>query len=179
MSKSIAYLPALAAFSLSDDLRLSTSITASSLTLLASLYVPSITANTKIYSPAITGTSISAGTYYGKLVTKGITVPDVRSNENITMFYLDRQATFTNAYTVLSGITPFVTWALNSGGTRSSAGVVITGTTSSGTTSSGTGITHIISPNVVVNSGSWIWLTTSATGGTTNEFHLTVQYRET
>lgn len=121
--------------------------------------------------------SISATTFSGITITKSLTVPNVQANENITMFYLNRNVTFKNAWTVLSGVTPSVTWALLSGSSKGAAGGTITGATSSGAASSGAGITHTIASRSVP-SGNWIWLTTSATGGTTNEFHITVEYTE-
>lgn len=134
-------------------------------------------ARTEIQITGSNHLSLSASTYSGITLTKSLTVPNVQAAENITMFYLNRNIVFKNAWTVLSGVTPSVTWALVSGSSKAAAVGTITGATSSGPSSSGAGLTYIIA-NRSVPSGSWIWLTTSATGGTTNEFHITVEYTE-
>jgi len=130
-----------------------------------------------ISASTITATTITAATYSGIPVTKSITVPDPTSGENITMFYLDNAAQFDRVWTVVSGSNPSVSWQIMSSSTRSAAGFAITGDTTSGATSSGAGITTIISPAVTVNGGTWVWLKTTSTGGTVNEFHLTTRFR--
>jgi hypothetical protein len=130
-----------------------------------------------ISAATVNATSVTGTTFSGITSTKSLTIPDVRANEKVTMFYLNRNVVFKNAWTVLSGLTPSVTWTLVSGASKGAAGGTITGATTAGAASSGAGITHtIVSRSVPL--GNWVWLETSATGGTTNEFHITVEYTE-
>lgn len=71
---------------------------------------------------------------------------------------------------------PDVTWTLRYGTDRSAAGteVVTGGHTTNNTTTADT-ITSF--NNGTVPAGNFLWLETSATTGTVNEFYLTVKYR--
>jgi len=135
--------------------------------------IPVITSGTGL-GATISGYSIDAKVYSGISFTKSITVPDPRANENITMFYLDRDVSFTKAIGVVSGnTTASATWEIASGLTRTGS----TGTITGASTTSKDGVVYTIADrNVPAN--TWVFLKTSATAATITELHLTVQYRE-
>lgn len=119
--------------------------------------------------------SLSAVTYSGLPITKSITVPDPRSTENITMFYLDKSALFTKVVGVVSGSSPSVTWLIGSASTRTGA----TGTITGATTTSQDGVVYDITPNLIVPANTWVIFKVTATGGTSNnEVHITTYYKE-
>lgn len=118
---------------------------------------------------------ISASTYSGITLVKGITIPDTRGNENIPMFYTSRAINFTKTATVLAGTSPSVTWQLKYGTDASAAGTLINSGTST-STSTGDIDTTMVSASVAAN--NWIWFTTTETGGTVTRFHLSTEYKE-
>lgn len=128
------------------------------------------------YGDVFVTASLSAATYSGITLTKSITVPTPIATENIAMFYTDRLLTHLGVYTVVSGSsTPSVTWEIRNGTGRTDAGTLIHSGVTTATTLPYTG--SAISSSVV-SANTWVWLKTTATGGTTNEFHLTMKYKE-
>lgn len=124
----------------------------------------------------LTGTShvaLSATTYSGITYNKAISIVDPRANEKIPLFYTINPINFTNTLTVVSGASASVTWNLLYGSDFSAAGTLIN---SGITTNTTTGVLNTISSAVTAN--NFIWLTTTATGGTPTLFHITAYYRE-
>ena len=123
----------------------------------------------------IFGVGFSASTYSGITVTKGITIPETRSDEDIPIFYTDRSLLFTKTITIVDGSSPTVDWSLKQDANRTNAGTTIISSTADNTTT-GSGDTTFTT--AAVPAGRWIWLETSATGGTVDQFHLTMTYKE-
>jgi hypothetical protein len=117
--------------------------------------------------------SFSASTYSGITHTKGITIPTPTDSEDITLFKTNRSVTFISSDTVTSGASASAGWTLKYHTDRTNAGTTLTASTADNTTT-GSGDTF----SVAVAAGNWVWLETSSTGGTIEELHLTLEYRE-
>lgn len=131
----------------------------------------------------LTGTShdsISASTYSGITMTKSLTLLSPTASENFPLWYTNRAITLTKMQVVLRGTgTPTVTWEMAYDTVRDAAPgtQVMAGTVSSGT-SNGTTYTSFSTANIPAN--NYLLFYTTATGGTlVNDFHMTIEYKET
>jgi len=106
--------------------------------------------------------------------TKATTLRATRSDENVTLYYNPVVMTAVSAHTVCVGTSPSVTWELRYGTDRSdyTGGTLLV----SGTSTSTTSIEHT-DISTSLPAGNMVWLTTTATGGTSvDEFHFTMSY---
>tara|TARA_R110002096_G_scaffold289124_1_gene483353 strand:- start:2821 stop:6261 length:3441 start_codon:yes stop_codon:yes gene_type:complete len=110
--------------------------------------------------------------------SKSITVPDPTSSEDLTMLFADAAYTITRMNAVVIGTSPSVTWTVRKNSDRSAAGTeVVTGGTV--TTSITTGSDVSTFNSATISHGDWIWLETTATGGTVTQLHLTIHMQQT
>lgn len=107
--------------------------------------------------------------------TKAVSVEDPTNAENITMFFTDVAITITQVNDVVQGTTPSLTWNIEHATTRNSVSPnTLFGTDRATTSESGAETTTF--SDATIPAGSWIWLTTSAQSGTTDEFNVTIMY---
>jgi len=132
-------------------------------------------ARTETQITGISHASISATSYSGIGYTKAMTILDTRADENIPMFFTQRALNFNMTAVVLSGSSPSVTWWLRHDTNKAATGTLINSATTTNTTNGGID-TSMISSSVPAN--SWVWMQTTATGGTVAWMNLTVGYRE-
>ena len=138
------------------------------------------------YTTTATAKSIAVSRIYCEFTGSEITfAPERKSNsitliqptasENVTVFFTDKAVTLQKMAAVLTGAGPSVTWSVRFAADRSTAGTeVVTGGTT--TTSITTGDVVTTFNNASIPANSFVWLTTTATSGTVNTFHLTATY---
>ncbi len=109
--------------------------------------------------------------------SKSITVESPTATEDIMCFYTDVAIAMRQLTAVLRGTTPSVTWTLRYDSDRSAAGteVITTGTVTTNT-STGQDLTIFSNPNIPAD--SFVWLETTAIGGTVDELALTMIFSE-
>lgn len=110
-------------------------------------------------------------------ITKSLSIISPVQDDNITVFYTDRNITITKFHAVVRGNTsPSVSYKVMYGSDRSAAGttVVVAGNTVSSTTT-GDSVTSLGSSTPSANNFIWTYLT--AVGGTVEEFNLTIFYQ--
>ena len=104
---------------------------------------------------------------------KSITIPYPTSNENIIIFYNNSNLVISNVRSIVSGITPNITYSIKSGSNRNISDIIhianniVTNTT--------IGNVATISSNTI-NNGVWLWLETSALSGTVNTFTISMEF---
>jgi hypothetical protein len=130
-------------------------------------------------------TSIPAGQLTGSVVTarltnikqaKAITIQSPTTSENVAMFYTTEAITITNVREALTGSSPSVTYVLRYG--SSSRATSTNDIVSSHAATSTAGANATLTANVNIPAGSYIWIETSATGGTVNEINVTITYNQ-
>lgn len=107
-----------------------------------------------------------------------ITAPT--ASENTTLFYTTQAITIEEVRGVLIGTTPSVTFVLNYGDTRDAADGQVVSSIQFDSGETGyltTGFAFTIATSSIP-ANNYIWITTSATGGTVNELHLNLTYRQ-
>ncbi|MDH3463218.1 MAG: hypothetical protein OEM32_06300, partial [Acidimicrobiia bacterium] len=109
---------------------------------------------------------------------KSLTLENPTATEDVTLWYTDVAVTILNTRTVLNNgtATPTVTWEIRYDADRSAVGTVLQ--TAVATTSTTTGDSDSTFTNPNIPAGRWVWLTTTAQGGTVPEFHISIQYDE-
>lgn len=107
----------------------------------------------------------------------GMTFEDPTSSDDLTWIFTDRAITITQIRAVLANgsATPTVTYQVKHHTDRSNVGNNLT--TSAAVTSVTTGTDATLS-DATVPADSWIWIETSAQGGTTPEFAIFMEYTE-
>lgn len=105
--------------------------------------------------------------------SKSLTIFSPSTSENVTMFFTTSALTLTQVRAVVSGGSASVTYSLKSGTDRSTA---VTTHVSAATVTSTTTGTNATIASAVVPSNSWIWLETSATGGTVTFFSINLEF---
>lgn len=108
--------------------------------------------------------------------SKSVTVENPTDSEDISLFFTNRAITLTEILVVLIGNTsPSVTWTIKSDTDRSAVGTeaIIGGVV---TTSTTIGSDVISFDDSSVPTDSYVWLETTAQGGTVTQLHLTVFY---
>lgn len=93
------------------------------------------------------------------------------ASEDRTITALRRAMVALTVYTVVRGTTPSVTWTVLHAADRSASGTSV----ASGTTTSESGVSAVVT--VAIPAGSYLWVETSATSGTVDEFAVTVSGR--
>lgn len=108
-----------------------------------------------------------------QVINHSLSITSPTSSENRTIMYADSNFTVTKMVAVLRGTAPSVSYKVRHGTDRSASGVAIVtaGNTCTSTTSGNT-VLSFDSPNI--SAGEFIWVTTSATSGTVNEFDITI-----
>lgn len=111
----------------------------------------------------------------GPIGPKSITVGSPSNAESITLFYTPTALTISSVYAAVTGTgTPSVTFSINSATARNSGTPTLN--VSSQTTTSLTGASVTVA-NSSIAAGSWVWLTTSGTvGTTTNSVNVTLNF---
>ncbi len=110
------------------------------------------------------------------LHSKSATVEFPSNSEDVSMLFTEDALTITDVTVVLRGTTPSVTWTLKHALDRSegSPNDVVGGSTTS--TNTTTGDSPTLAGDVTVPLNSYLWVETSATSGTIEEFSLTFTY---
>lgn len=106
---------------------------------------------------------------------RSVTIENPTGAEDITLFRVPLAITIVRLTSVLRGTTPSVTFTIRHNADRSATGneVVTSGTTTTNTTS---GLQTTVFNDATIPAGSWVWLETTATSGTVNEFNLTIEF---
>ena len=109
--------------------------------------------------------------------SKGITIESPTSSEDITWFFTDRAITVAQVRAVLANgaATPTVTYQVFHATDRSAAGTGVT--TSGAVTNTTTGADATLS-DTTIPANSWVWIETTAQGGTTPELALFMEYTD-
>lgn len=107
--------------------------------------------------------------------TAAITIKDPDTTVDFVIFRTNYAITITEIEVVLRGTTPSVTWSLMHNTNRSSAGNTIDSNTTTNTT---TGDVHTVLTDATVPADSFIWLEISAESGTTDEMHLSFDFKQ-
>jgi hypothetical protein len=104
-----------------------------------------------------------------------LTVESPSDSEDISIFKAPADISITEMTAVVRGSTPSVTWTVRHSTDRSAAGneVVTSGTT---TTSASTGSVVTSFNDATIPDGSFVWFETTATSGTIEEIHLTIEF---
>ena len=134
-------------------------------------------ADTNAYNDAAVSklAGIEAGAQVNTSIIKGITVESPTTSEDITIFFTPVAITVTELVGVCIGSSPSVTYTLHHSTDRSAAGnkVVTVGNTVTSTT---TGDSVISFDDATIPTDSFIWLETSATSGTVDSIHISIEY---
>lgn len=114
---------------------------------------------------------------HGKLIfERSITIEDPTSSEDITIAFINRAITVTEMRAVLIGTAngQTVTWTIrHHASDRSNAGnEVVTGGTTTTSLTTGSDVTAF--NDATIPADSFIWLETTAKGGTVTELHVTI-----
>jgi hypothetical protein len=110
----------------------------------------------------------------GPVGPKAIVINTPGSSENVTLFYTTSALTISNVRTVLTGSsTPALTFSILSGSDRNTGAT--THVSSYNSTNTTTGESATIA-NASISANRWVWLTSSATGGTVTSFSITLNF---
>ncbi len=103
-----------------------------------------------------------------------LSIPSPSTSEDRTIVYLPKKVEILSARAVVVGSsTPSATWVVKADTDRSATGTTITSDTTTNTT---TGAAPSIA-SADLAAASWVWLETSATGGTLNELAVSLRAR--
>ena len=110
--------------------------------------------------------------------SKSATIENPDGTEDITLFFTPVALEVSEIRAVLrGGLTPSMTWTLRYGPDRDAVGTeIITGGTVTTDVNTGDDITVFDNPSVPVD--NFIWLETTAQGGTVHTLHITIRYTE-
>ena len=111
--------------------------------------------------------------------SKSITVENPTAAEDISLFHSNNSYTITQMTAVLVGSTSqTVTWTVRKNSDRSATGTeVVTGGTVTTNITTGDDVVSFNSDTIDLD--DFVWLETTAQGGTVTEFHLTIHMRKT
>jgi hypothetical protein len=133
----------------------------------------------------LTNKSIDASQLTGSVATarltnikqaKSLSLQSPTTSENVALFYTTEAITVTNVREALTGSSPSVTYVLRYG--SSSRATSTADIVSSHAATSTAGANATLTANVNIPAGSYIWIETSATGGTVSEINVTVTYNQ-
>lgn len=111
-------------------------------------------------------------------LSKSLSIPSPGSSENITIFFTPVALTITKVVTVIQGSSSqTVTWNLYKASDRSTAGTKVFNSDQT-TTNTTTGSTLTSFDSASISANNFFWFQTSASGGTVNEFVITIVYTE-
>jgi len=109
---------------------------------------------------------------------KGATMQAPTASENVTLFYTDHAITITRVSDAVLGSSPSVTYNIRFAATRDSGSPTdVFSSNRVANTTAGT-TTTTITGDATIPANQWVWLITSATSGTVNDFNATIQYTE-
>lgn len=113
------------------------------------------------------------------IVSKSISIEDPTASEDISLFHADTTYTITKMTVVLIGsASQTVTWTVRKNNDRSATGTeVVTGGTVTTDITTGQDVTTFNSDAIA--SDDFVWLETTAQGGTVTEMHLTIHMVKT
>jgi hypothetical protein len=114
--------------------------------------------------------------YHSALMSKGITMVSPTSSENVMLFYTDVAITITKVAESTRGTSPSTTYNIKYASDRSTTGTSVFSSNRAITSTTGTTTTTFASASIPA--GSYVWLITSATSGTVNDFNVTIIYRQ-
>ena len=117
------------------------------------------------------------GSDHGISYSKSISVESPTSSEDISLWYTEQAITVTEMRAVLNNgtATPTVTWVIRFASSRElTGGQVVSGGTVTTSVSSGSDVTSF--DDATIPADRFIWLTTTAQGGTTPELMITIIY---
>jgi hypothetical protein len=111
----------------------------------------------------------------GPASPKAITVINPTTSEKIPLFYTSTAITISHVESLVAGTSPSVTFNIRHNADFSTTGTqLISGGVTTTNTTTGTATTTFDNPSVT--GGSFVWLTTTATAGTVDQFHVTVLF---
>jgi len=112
-----------------------------------------------------------------ELQTETLNIPSPGNSENRTMIHLSRGIDLKEVADVVVGSSsPSIDYNINYASDRNGSATTVF--SSDRTANDETGQTTNTFNNSSIPSGNWVWLTTSATSGTVDEFHVSMRYRE-
>jgi hypothetical protein len=110
-------------------------------------------------------------------LSKAVSFQSPTASENVSLWYTPVALTITEVGESIRGTTPSVTYNIRYAATRDAASPTAVFSSDRAVTSvSGTTVSTFA--NASIPAGSWIWITTSATSGTVNDFNATIIYRQ-
>ena len=110
-------------------------------------------------------------------LSKSIGIISPTASEDITMFFTPVAITVSEMRAIVQGSAPSVSWTIKHSTDRSAAGnVVVTAGTTTTSTTTGSDVTSFDDPTIPAD--SFVWLETTATSGTINDFNVTIIYTE-
>lgn len=113
---------------------------------------------------------------FGGIQVKNITIESPTASENITMFFTTKAITITQINDVIKGSTS-VTWNIKFASARDAGSPTSLFSSDRATTSvAGSSTTSFTNASIPAN--SWVWVTTSAIGGTPTELAVTLTYTQ-
>jgi hypothetical protein len=116
-------------------------------------------------------------TYHSALLSKAVSFQAPTGSENVTLWYTPVALTITEVAESTQGTSPSVTYNIRYASTRNAGSPTnVFASNRTVTTSAGTSVTSFA--NASIPAGSWIWVITSATAGTVNDFNATIIYRQ-
>jgi hypothetical protein len=111
------------------------------------------------------------------LMTKAVSFQSPTSSENVSLWYTPVALTITQVGESIRGTSPSVTYNIRYAATRDAASpTAVFASDRAVTSASGTTVSTFA--NASIPAGSWIWITTSATSGTVNDFNATIIYKQ-
>lgn len=113
-------------------------------------------------------------TWHSAIQTRAFGMSAPTSSENAMMFFTPVAITVTNVQEALAGTSPSVTYVINYGSSRSSATSTIVASHAATSTTGTAASLNVTS----IPANSYIWITTSATSGTVNDFNISLSYRQ-
>jgi hypothetical protein len=106
-------------------------------------------------------------------VVRGISIPQPRVNDNITLFYASTPMVLSRIKAHVLGTNPSVSFSLRFGANRNTVGAqIVSGGMICNNTGPGNDYTDLSLTTIPVD--NWVWLTVSEISGTVSLFHLTL-----
>ncbi len=109
--------------------------------------------------------------------TKTMVIENPSTSENKRIMYTDVAITITKVADAVLGTSPSVTYQINFASTRDSGSPTAL-FSSDRTVTSTSGTTTTTFNDATIPAGSYIWVTTSANGGTVTDFETTIIYTQ-
>jgi hypothetical protein len=145
----------------------------------ASKITTGILATSRLGSGTADNTTYLGGdqVYHSALLSKAISFQSPTASENVSLWYTPVALTISQVGESIKGTSASVTYNIRFAATRDAASpTAVFSTDRAVTSTSGTTVSSFA--NASIPAGSWIWITTSATSGTVNDFNATIIYRQ-